>query len=233
MELDGARVLVAGATGALGGRLALGLRDRGARVALAGRDAGALATLAADHPGAPRIPFDLRDPATIGAAVDGAASALGGLDGLVVATGAPAFGAVDELDDAVAADLMTVNALGPIALVRAALGHLGEGGGIAALSAIVADHPTAGMAAYSASKAALSAYLEAARRELRRRKIDVLDVRPPHLETTFASRALAGSPPSLPAGMDPGAVVTATLDALAAGRRTITYDLRERALVTA
>ncbi len=70
------------------------------------------------------------------------------------------------------------------------------------LSAILADAPMAGMAGYSASKAALSSYVTALRREVRRQGIAVLDVRPPHLETGLADRALAGSPPPLPAGHD-------------------------------
>ena len=230
MDLGEKRFIVAGATGELGGRLASGLIDAGARVALAGRDAAALATIASQH-GAPAAELDLEDASSIDDAVRTAAEALGGLDGLVVATGAVAFGPASGLDGAVAARLMQVNALGPIALIGAALPVLTRPAAIVALSAVVADHPTAGMAAYSASKAALSAYLTALRREQRRDGLLVLDVRPQHVETGFAERALAGSPPSLGAGADPDDIVAAILGALREDRRELAYDLRQRALV--
>jgi short-subunit dehydrogenase len=86
------------------------------------------------------------------------------------------------------------------------------------------------MAAYSASKAALSAHLTALRREVRRRGIAVLDVRPPHMDTGFAGRALAGGPPALPAGFDPDALVATVLDALRAGRREVFWDLAAKTL---
>jgi short-subunit dehydrogenase len=221
---------VAGATGELGGRLATGLIESGARVALAGRDAQALATMTSDL-GVPAAELDLEDETSIAGAVQSASAALGGLDGLVVATGAVAFGRAADQDDAVAARLMQINALGPMRLIGAALPVLTRPGAIVGLSAVVADHPTAGMAAYSASKAAFSAYLAALRREVRRDGLVVLDVRPQHIATAFAERALAGSPPPLDAGADPDDIVAAILGALRDDRRELAYDLRERSLV--
>ena len=181
--------------------------------------------------GAPAIPLELTDPAGPALAVSGAANALGGLDGLVVATGAVAFGTAGELDDQTTETLFAVNATGPIALVRAALERIEGPGAVACLSAVVADFPTAGMGSYSASKAALSAYLAAVRREVRKRQITVLDVRPPHLDTPFSERALAGEAPKLPEPTDPAVVVDAILDALRDDKRELSYDLKEKELV--
>lgn len=223
MEFDGARVVIAGATGSVGSAVAARLRERGAAVGAVVRDPGRL------DAGGPAAPFDARDLASCAAAVDAVAAGLGGLDLAFVAIGAPAFG---DVPDAVAADLMTVNAVAPIALLRAATRHLPAGGGgtLAAVTAIVAEHPTAGMAAYSASKAALSAYLTALRREVRKRRITVLDARLPHLETDFATRTLHGEPPALPAGMALDDAADALVDALAADRRELAYDLEARSL---
>lgn len=232
MDLNRQRFLVAGATGALGGRLARALHDAGAAVALAGRDTGALTSLASELGATPTAPLELTDPASPERAVAAATDALGGLDGLVVATGAVAFGTARELDDETAARLMAVNAVGPMALVRAALQRIEEPGAVACLSAVVADFPTAGMAAYSASKAALTAYLAAARRELRRDGITVLDVRPPHLDTPFSQRALAGAPPKLPAPGDPDELVTAIIAAVRDDKRELSYDLKAKQLVS-
>ena len=231
MELDGARVLVAGATGALGSRLARALAGSGAQVALAGRHADRRSALARELGGAPAEPLELLEPGSAAAAVHRAADALCGLDGLVVATGCVAFGEAAQTTADTTRELFAVNALGPIALVQAALERFGSPAAVVALSAVVAEFPTAGMAAYSASKAALSAYLAALRRERRRHGLTVLDVRPGHLETPFAQRALAGEPPRLPAGADPDEVVAAIVGALRADRRELAYDLKARALV--
>ena len=55
-------------------------------MALLDRDAAALARAAAEL-GVPGIPVDVADPASVQAAVDAAAAALGGLDAVVNAAG--------------------------------------------------------------------------------------------------------------------------------------------------
>ncbi len=118
-----------------------------------------------------------------------------------------------------------------MALVRAAAPVLSEGGTVAVLSAILADSPTNEMAEYSASKAALSAWLGVLRRE-ERRAFHVLDVRPPHLDTGLETRALAGEPPtSLPAPSPATEVVDAVLSAMADKKREVAWDPKERRLV--
>jgi short-subunit dehydrogenase len=224
MELSGARTLVAGATGVLGSGLARALHARGARVALAGRSAERLAALGADLE-APTFTFDALDLDRCAAVVGEAADALGGLDVLVVAIGVAAFGPGDGEDDAVTEHLLTVNTMAPMALVRAALPRFDDSGSLAVLSAILADYPTAGMAAYTASKAALSAWLTALRPEQRRRGVAVFDVRPPHIETGLAERAIAGSAPPMKAGTTVDEMVELIVDGIRTGRRELRYDL--------
>ncbi|MGW7194631.1 SDR family NAD(P)-dependent oxidoreductase [Streptomyces chryseus] len=133
----------------------------------------------------------------------GAAAVLGGVDAVVTAFGSVAFGRADEIGDEVAEHLMAVNVLAPAAFFRAAPALVRPGSLIAAFTGVVADRPQAGMADYNASKAALSAWLTAARREARAVGIRVLDVRPGHLDTGFADRPVAGTAPPLPTGGDP------------------------------
>jgi NAD(P)-dependent dehydrogenase (short-subunit alcohol dehydrogenase family) len=123
-------------------------------------------------------------------------------------------------------ELFAVNTLGPMALVRAAIPLLGPGASITVVTAVLADVPTAGMAAYSASKSATSAYLTALRRELRRDKIAVFDVRPPHLDTGLAERALAGVPPRMPSGADLDEVVALIVQGMASGSSELVADLK-------
>ena len=116
-------------------------------------------------------------------------------------------------------ELFLTNVVGPLFLARRVAGALGESGGfLVNLSAVVAERPTAGMAAYSATKAALTAADAALRKELRRSGVRVVDVRPPHTETGLVGRTLAGEPPRLPEGLDPEGVAAAVLDAVEDGR---------------
>ncbi len=223
-------MLVAGATGVLGRALAEGLHELGARVVAAGRNPERLGELSPPASAPPAWHLDVVDAGSCAAAVHGAVEELGGLDLLVVATGAAGFGRAVELDEAVAEELFAVNTLGPIALVRAAAPYLAEArdgeGTAAVLSAVLADLPTAGMADYSAAKAALATWLQVLRRE-QRRSFRVLDVRPPHLDTGLDTRALAGEPPRLPAPMPHEQVVRAILEAIGGEATEVAMDGKE------
>lgn len=219
VDLDGARVLVAGASGVLGGGIARALRDAGSRTVVAGRDRSRL-------DGELALEFEALDLERCAAVVDEAADHLGGLDVLVVAFGVAAFGPAEEADDVLAEHLLTVNTLAPMAMVRAAVPRFEGSGTAAVISAILADVPTAGMAAYSASKAGLSAWLTALRLEQRRKGVTVFDVRPPHIETGLADRAIAGQAPPMKAGATADELVGLVVDGIRTGRRELAYDLK-------
>lgn len=214
MQLRQARVVVAGATGALGQELTRRLHREDARVGLMGRDQQRLADLAAELGGIPARTYDALDTDRSTTALDELVDALGGLDLLLVASGIAAFGAAEETDDETTEMLLAVNAQGPIALMRSALRHFDDGGSIAAISAVLADHPTARMAEYSASKAALSAWMTAVRHEKRRDGVTVFDIRPPHMDTGLVDRAIAGEPP---AGLPEPWPVSDVVDEIIAG----------------
>ena len=77
------------------------------------------------------------------------------------------------------------------------------------------------MAAYAASKAALSAADQALSRELRRVGITVTDARPPHTETGLAQHPIAGTAPRLPEGLQPEVVARRIVEAIRAGEREV------------
>lgn len=222
---------MAGATGVLGGAVARALHAEGARLALAGRNERTLAALADELGGVPTATFDALDLDGCTAAVEEAEDALGGLDLLFVAIGVAGFGPADGEEDDVAEELLAVNTLAPMALVRAALPRIGSGGAVAVLTAILADYPTAGMAAYSASKAGISAWLTAVRPEQRRRGVTVFDIRPPHIETGLADRAIVGSAPPMKAGTTVDELVALIVAGIRDGRRELRYDLQKGELV--
>jgi cyclic-di-GMP-binding biofilm dispersal mediator protein len=217
-ELAGARIAVVGATGALGSLVAAELERRGARLLVVGRDAERLAELGTGVP----VVADLGDAGAGDAVATAAREHLGGLDGLVNAAGVVAFGSLAETPDEVVEELFLTNVVGPLFLLRRVLPLLEESHGfVLQLSAVVAERPMPRMAAYSASKAALSAVAMALRTELRRSRVEVYDVRPPHTETGLAGRPLAGVAPRLPQGLDPAAVANRVVDALAAGEHDL------------
>ncbi len=203
-DLVGKSVLVVGASGGLGAPIARGLAAAGARVALAGRDEARLAAVGIGS--ALLLTQDLREPDAGRRLIEAVVEQQGSLDGVVFAAGVVAFGPAVELDDDVVDELLLVNYLAPLRLTRAALAVLPAGGFVVSISAIVAELPTAGMSAYSASKAALSAFNLSTRTEARRRRIRVIDARPPHTETGLAGRPIAGTAPKLPTGLDPQGV---------------------------
>ena len=199
--LDGAVVAVIGGSGGIGRRLHEAFERRGAVVVPMSRTTDP--------------PIDVRDHRAGDRLVDHVVRHHGRLDVVVVASGIVAFGDLADTDDVVAEELMLTNALGPLWLARRCLASLSTTHGcFVAISGVVAESPQAGMAAYSASKAALAAGLAAARREFRRQGVTVIDARPPHTETGLATRPLAGSAPRLPTGLDPAAVASVIVDAV-------------------
>ncbi|MEO6880257.1 MAG: SDR family NAD(P)-dependent oxidoreductase [Mycobacteriaceae bacterium] len=214
-DLTGKVFVVVGASGALGSRVAQRLADAGASLTLTARSASSLPD------GAHTVTADLREPDAAQRIVDSAVEQHGHLDGVVIASGIAAFGPLTEIDDDTVDDLVLVDFLGPLRLLRAALPVLEPGGVIAGISAVLAEQPVAGMATYSAVKAAASALFRAAAKEARKSKIRVLDIRPPHTETGLADRAIAGDAPTMPAGADPDAVADRIVAALLGTEREL------------
>ncbi|MFT7650242.1 MAG: cyclic-di-GMP-binding biofilm dispersal mediator protein [Candidatus Poriferisodalaceae bacterium] len=210
--MAGRSVLVAGATGGLGSAIAANLARRGATLTLVSRRHDRLANL--DVPGN-RLALDLRDPQSCDAAIRAAVDHAGSLDVVVNAVGVVAFGPIEELSVDAMEELFMTNSFLPIVLAKAALGTLTEGGVIVNISGVIAEQNLPGMAAYGASKSALRSFDEALTREVRRRKIRVIDARPPHTETGLAERPIEGKSPKMPKGLDPIAVAEIICDAIA------------------
>jgi NADP-dependent 3-hydroxy acid dehydrogenase YdfG len=83
MELDGAVVIVTGASSGIGAATARLAAARGAKVVLAARRVDRLKELADELPGALAVPTDLRDPAQIDSLVDTTLDRFGRVDVLV------------------------------------------------------------------------------------------------------------------------------------------------------
>jgi cyclic-di-GMP-binding biofilm dispersal mediator protein len=204
-------VLVAGASGGLGSAIASILAERGDALTLVARDQARLSALdVAGH----RVALDLRDPDASSAAVAAAVEANGGLDVVVSAVGVVAFGTLDELSVDAMEELFLTNTFVPIMLAKASLAAMNPGGVIVNISGVIAEQNMPGMAAYGASKAAVQSFDQALTREARRKKIRVIDARPPHTETGLAGRAIEGEAPRMPEGLAPIDVARVICDAI-------------------
>jgi len=214
--LSGAVVAVIGGSGALGSLVARRLSDLGAQLILAGPHRDRLHAVQLN--GATVVQLDVRDPQAGDVLCAAALEHHGRLDGVVNAAGVVAFGALVDTDDVVIEELFLTNVIGPLWLAKRVAPLLAESKGfLVQLSAVVAEQPQANMAAYSASKAALTAADAAMTREFRRLGIRVCDVRPPHTETGLADRPLAGAAPKLPTGLAPEFVADRIIAAILDG----------------
>lgn len=223
-NLQGASIIVVGATGGLGRHIARKLADAGANLTLSARTMTALEGLGIRGTFVPGDLADANFPRTL---VATAVMAHGRLDGIVNAAGVVAFGPAAAVDHETLDTLWQVNAAGPIRLLHAAAETLAESasdGGkpfVVTLSGVVSESPTNGLGAYSAVKAALAAYHQVAGRELRRQGIRVLDARPGHTETELSRHPIAGETPKFPTGYLPDAVAQRIVDAIASDEKDL------------
>ena len=196
VELSGKLILVTGANGGLGREIASQIEARGG-YALRTSGGECDITVAEDRSVITQLVVDH-----------------GGIDGAVFASGVVGFGAHGTIPPGSVQRLVDVNTVGPLELTNDLLPHLRDGGAIVFITGAVVDFTTAGMAAYTAAKAGLSAACPVLRRELRSRKINVIDARPPHTETGLATRAIFGDAPKMKQGLEAEVVAKRIVDAI-------------------
>jgi short-subunit dehydrogenase len=194
-QLAGARVLLTGASGGLGGAIARELHRRGARLALSGRRADALATLAAELDGE-ALPADL---AQTGAA-ERLAAAAGPVDVLVANAALPASGRLESFSAEQRERALTVNLGAPIALAHALLpGMLERRRGQLVFVCSLAGKAAAPRASlYAATKAGLRIFALNLRAELRGSGVGVSSIVPGFIsEAGMFARSGAKLPPGV------------------------------------
>ena len=123
LGLQGARALVAGGSGGLGGAVADALAGEGARVALVARASDRLTQRAAALD-ALAVPADLSTADGPAGAVAGTVDGLGGLDLVLVNSGGPPPGRFEDLTDADWQRAIDGTLWMAIRLIRSALPHL-------------------------------------------------------------------------------------------------------------
>ena len=217
-QLRDRTILVIGASGAFGNAFTSKLTESGASV---------IGT-ASSEASAQRLPsqlfaqhfLNLSEPGSIENFTAAIRASNIQLAGIVLAAGQVAFGSAAETPVDVTENLLRVNFLGQVSVVKALLTKLEESAAanrspfVVSLSGVIAETPMAGMTSYSASKTAMHGYATAATRELRRAGIRWIDARPGHTESGLASRAIFGQAPAFGAGLKTEDVVARIVRAI-------------------
>jgi len=186
----GKTALVTGAFGDLGRHFAMTLATAGARVALAGRrlaEGEKLARRIVEAGGeAVVVPLDVSDPASVAAAVERSAAALGPISVLVNNAGVAVTKPVLEQTEDDWMGVVEVNLNGAWRVAQAVARHMkaqGQGGSIVNIASILGLRVSAQVPAYAASKAGLIHLTKALALELARHNIRVNALAPGYIET--------------------------------------------------
>lgn len=193
-DLSGRTVLVTGASSGIGRHFALRLAASGAKVALAARRTELLEQLHTEIVGAGgeaiAVAMDVADEASTIAAYDTIEQQLGTVDTVIANAGMNIAGSTLGIDAADFDTVLSVNLRGAFLTAREgarrmiAAGSAETGRGrIVLISSITAHHTSAGMAPYSATKAAVSQMGKVMAKDWSRKGINVNVLCPGYMRT--------------------------------------------------
>jgi len=232
--LDGAAVLLTGASSGIGAAAATAFGERGCRLVLVARRADRLEQVAdqARRAGAQEVSVvaaDLSDLDRAAAVALEADAVLGGVDVLVNNAGAPKRRSVPDLTFDEVERTMRLNHLSPVRMTLALLpGMLARGSGsIVNVSSLGGRLGILGEAAYSASKFAMCGWSEAMAADLHGTGVEVRLILPGAIDTEIWDQP-ENDPPFYRGPLEPAATVADAIVAAVEGDRIEHYvpDLR-------
>jgi len=179
-KLNGKRVVVAGASGGIGGHLSKLLRQSGAEVFMTGRNAEKLAA-AAVNAGVPEdhcFVADISVEAEMALLGDKVVQVMGTPDILVNAAGVGIIKSIENLTLEDFNKSLQTNLVGTFLLVKTFLPAMKEvkKGLIINIPGVLGKVPMAGAAAYSASKYGIVGMMQSIREELKRTEIRITNI---------------------------------------------------------
>jgi short-subunit dehydrogenase len=236
------RVLVTGASQGIGRAIAALAARRGMRVLASARKLDLLNQLAdearKDGHTLEVVQADVATPEGREAMVRAAKEKFGGLDVLINNAGIGATGHFADSSPETLRAIFETNFFGTVEATRLFLPVLREGKTPAVInvSSILGRRAIPGRSLYCASKFAIEGWTQAIRAEFARFDIDVITINPGLTQTNFSQNMLEkNARQSLDhmRGMTSEQVAEATLDALAAGKKTVNLTLQGKALLFA
>lgn len=196
MRLAGKRALLIGAATGIGHATAIEFARNGARQIIADinlEGAEETARLCREAGGeAIAIACDVRDEASVMAAVEKAETTLGGLDTLVYLAGLQRTGRIEDFDAGTWDAIFDVNVRGTFYAAKYAGPAIRRAGGgsIITTSSLAGLRGAAGMVSYAAAKGAVIAFTVALAQELAPDNIRVNSVLPGWIDTPFNNPAI-------------------------------------------
>lgn len=185
--------IIVGASRGIGASLARELAGRGYRLGLLSRNQEQLNQLADELRAAHGITvetdsLDVCEQAEVAPVMNRMITAFGTVDLVIVNSGVTGVRKAGDGNIAEDRRIIETNLLGAIAVIDVAMAQFKQQGRghLAGISSVSASFAIPGSGAYSASKAALTNYLEALRMEVSKRKIDVTIVHPGFVNTDIA-----------------------------------------------
>src|SRR3954454_2800572 len=218
--MAGQVAIVTGASHGIGPSTALVLAAGGSTVLVAGLDDDALSELS-EQVGGSWLGVDVRDPAHDDDLVKNALDQHGRVDVVVANAGIGHAGDVADMSAERVCDLVDINLRAPILLARAALAPmLKQGtGALVFISSIAAGVLVPRESVYSATKAAVEAFAEPLREELRDSGVTVSTVAPGVVDTRFFDNRGEPYERRFPRPVAPEVIAAAVVRSIEAGRR--------------
>lgn len=186
-------VLIVGASRGIGAALAREFAARGAHLGLLSRNHDQLQALASDlrqrfEVQVETATLDVCERNSVQPIMQGMLQRLGQVDVVIANAGVTGWRRSGDGNIAEDRRIIETNLLGAIAVIDAAVAQfkLQQGGHVVGISSISAYRGIPGSGAYSASKAALTNYLEALRIELANKNVAVTVVHPGFVKTDIA-----------------------------------------------
>ncbi len=226
MDINGAVVLVTGASSGIGAATARAASHAGARVVLAARREERIRQLASELGAAVPVRCDVTDPGNVAAAVRTATDAFGRLDVLVNNAGQGLHAPLEQIDPDDFRAVLELNLIAPLVTMQAVIPVMRRqgAGSIVNVSSGITFSALPGSAGYGASKAGLSKLSAVARAELAGTGIAVSTMYPFITDTEFIESLRGGTESAsqlesshAPKPQSPGQVAEAILDLIKTG----------------
>ena len=228
-------VMITGASSGIGKGLALELSTRGAKLGLVARRQNLLDEIvdAIRLRGAKAfaVAADVRDADAMKAAADRIRAELGPIDVLIANAGIGTTSHISQLDPHHVANVISINVLGAANSVAAVVPQMVERGQgqLVAISSLAAYRGLPKSAAYCASKAAMSAYFESVRIDLRGTGVGVTIIHPGFIKTPLT----AGRDAKMPYLMELDEAIPKIVSAIEKGKKSIAFPWQLASVVRA
>lgn len=244
MKLARACVIITGGSQGIGLATARAFGRAGARVALAARGAEQLEAAAksirervVECPQVLALPCDVTDGEAVRRTFEEVRRAMGRMDVLVNNAGVSLYGEAEATPVDAVRKVMEVNYFGAVNCIAAVLPVMRKQGSgvIVNVASVAALHGVPFLAAYGATKAALSSYSQSLRAELHGSGIDVATVYPGYAETELFSKEQVFGAVHRPAGPydSPETVAEAIVEAVRRRRTEVVLSRDGRRLALA